>query len=109
MTNLEICMRIAEIEGLKRWETRIPDRDTICSLTPPWGWGWGGLRTEYNPLTDDDLCFKLMVKYEIHMSPRHNSKSWSACDGAGHFESSVTDENPNKAICLAIINSKVFK
>jgi len=93
MDDLEICKRIAEIEGYSKLGTV-----------------WGGLvivsdeddTTSYNPLTDDALCFKLMVKYKVDINndEDHNLRTaWYA------EYKSIQDENMNKAICLAIIEA----
>ena len=83
MNDLEICKRIAEIDG-----------------TPPEFVG------EYNPLTDDALCFQLMIKYCVDFNHamftdntlhRYQAVNTITRKGWG------LDKNPNKAICLAII------
>ena len=56
----------------------------------------------YNPLTDDALCFQLMVKYEV--------QPWLDGDGSGNWCATINNEigrdfSPNKAILLAIIEA----
>jgi hypothetical protein len=59
-----------------------------------------------DPLTDDALCFKLMIKYDI--APFKCEFGGYECvydvdlvlSGSGV----VNDENPNRAICIAIIH-----
>lgn len=99
MDDLEICKRIAEIEGFNTWVS-----DEGCTYEEL-HIDHGGT---YNPLTDDGLCFRLMFKYNI------------TCFSAAMFKEDiptaiyvaqspdvddVIDESPNKAILLAIIES----
>ena len=102
LTDLEICKRIAEIENKGdcfNWF------DTFAIRTEMYA-----EREEYNPLTDDALCFQLMVKYDCDLiSPYRPNKDthWecqifiSDCADAV----SIYDDSPNKAICLAIIEA----
>jgi len=112
LTDLEICKCIAEIEDIYYMETKYTDRDNFLGLvsapdgsgTPP------ELIGEYNPLTDDALCFQLMVKYDIDfISPYrpHGDIKYEAEMFINNYSNTVNayDENPNKAICLAIIEA----
>ena len=81
LTNLEICKRIAEITG------------------------WPLLE----PLADDALCFRLMLKYDMPPMKSETNNLYDcvfdinkAISGAGI----ISNESPHKAICLAIIKSK---
>ena len=110
MNNLEICKRIAEIEGVYYIETKgdVPFLGLIepndFTGTPP------ELIGEYNPLTDKALCFDLMVKYKVVMA-----WLWDELDGTPHYDAFISNgnldndcfqsKNPNKAICLAIIEA----
>ena len=104
LTDLEICKRIAEIEKLPhRLEEGMNDKFINASTI------YGDV-CEYNPLTDDALCFQLMVKYDCDLiSPYRPNKDthWecqiftSDCADAV----SIYDDSPNKAICLAIIEA----
>ena len=95
LTDLEICKRIAEIDGKTDIEV-VPSAvygDLILTNS--------GL---FNPLTDDALCFQLMVKHgvtvsfeEIEAYIYNDYKTKSVC-----FDK---DKTPNKAICLAIIEA----
>tara|TARA_R110002051_G_scaffold301683_1_gene369645 strand:+ start:740 stop:991 length:252 start_codon:yes stop_codon:yes gene_type:complete len=80
MTDLEICKRIAEIEGIS---------DYIF------------INYDYNPLTDKALCFDLMVKHKV------DTEWWG--DELGAYipvnDGEIHDKNPQKAICLAIIEA----
>jgi hypothetical protein len=96
LTDLQICQRIAEIEGVDLMPYRQGDRAAFAA----------GSQTIYNPLTDDALCFKLMIKYDI--APFKCEFGGYECvydvdlvlSGSGV----VNDENPNRAICIAIIH-----
>jgi hypothetical protein len=107
LTDLEICQRIAEIEGL---------RDTIESAIKNISrrqyksiFATGVITSQqtfedvYNPLTDDALCFKLMVKYKVSLL-----QSKGVCCGRilGGYSTAFRFDSPNRAICLAIIESK---
>ena len=96
MNDLEICKRIAEIENEHITEVICSDGNWLCAE----------YCEEYNPLTDDALCFKLMVKYKvdvIQFSTKLNARIYA--DPEDEPISNVTDKNPNKAICLAIIEA----
>ena len=109
MNDLDICRRIAKIDGVNY---------TVCinaKLYPPrdaiYFREYYGNRPapteskklkEYNPLTDDALCFHLMVKYKLSLfAPLTEQTNWD-CVISDIF---TCDENPNKAICLAIIEA----
>ena len=99
MEDLEICKRIAEIEGVKTYVSRLGTLMSVCKPCNP--------SDRYNPLTDDALCFQLMVKYQVEIEfylddtvdarvrPSRPSKTLI----------NVTGKNTNEAICLAIIKS----
>ncbi len=91
MIDLEICKRIAEIEGVGVFEDRGFQLTRSVSYE------------QYNPLTDDALCFQLMVKYFVSVDYNHTrlTKEYIATcpDGYGY------NSNPNKAILLAIIEA----
>ncbi len=56
LTDLEICKRIAEIEGVSLYDKPNDMTGNLETLYPPY--------MSYNPLTDDALCFQLMVKHK---------------------------------------------
>ena len=92
MNDLEICKRIADIEGVDWFESEgiISHQNNL------------GLCREYSPLTDDGLCFRLMIKYNCKLSKY--SDGFSAYSQWEHLNSGrELTESPNKAICLAII------
>ena len=96
LTDLEICQKIAEIEGVKLMPYRQGDRTAFSA----------GSQTIYNPLTDDALCFKLMVKHSIRVEPENCSAWTDNDDGYPQYEVIHCKGTINKAICLAIIKSK---
>ena len=112
LTDLEICKRIAEIEGVKyRVITEGDDvylkpktegivENRVCSKE-----FWLG--EEYNPLADDALCFQLMVKYNVDIDNTSEGvhatcfcKGFSKPLGRYGF-----DKNHNKAILKSIIEA----
>lgn len=101
LTDVEICKKIGVIEkcngdfGVNKATGHYGRRYIDGSFSP------------YNPLTDDALCFRLMVKYEVAFcqvfylnSDKDDlyTATISPCDG-------VYSGTPNKAICLAIIEA----
>jgi len=106
LTDLEICKRIAEIENLMFCTGGRYKRIEI------WKNGKVFKYEKYNPLTDDALCFKLMVKYKVLITwQEFNDNCTAVIDGTSEdvpFPFAVADinnDNPNKAICLAIIEA----
>jgi hypothetical protein len=96
-TDLEICIRIAEIEGKSYWFNGTGEGICMNYIE-----GKKASKVlHYNPLTDDALCFRLMVKYKIILS--YHSKGYKAATDIFNF---LFDKNPNKAICLEIIESR---
>ena len=69
-----------------------------------------------NPLTDDALCFRLMIKHDINLTSMGPSLKdcsdgyeYHCYEQGAYINASSTlsiSKNPNKAICLAIIESK---
>ncbi len=116
LSDLEICKRIAEIEGVEF----VSDRgvivlsenyneliNTICSgryspeqvvkITD---------KAAYNPLEDDALCFRLMIGHGVLRelcgdNHRFVMPKWNGTPE--YFR--VTDKSPNKALCLVIIKA----
>jgi hypothetical protein len=101
MDNITICKRLAEIEG-----------ECIEHISK------GALfisRTEdvYNPLTDDELCFKLMDKYNVSINTHFQNPDTKQAyvtylKGFRVVTTdtfSINDLGINKAICLAIIEA----
>jgi hypothetical protein len=98
MTDLEICKRIAEIEGFL-----IDPDDKYPRYLRFKGGKHEGYKT-YNPLTDDELCFKLMLKNDIVIRNRGNGY-YLATVNRFECDARIANKNPNKAICLAIIEA----
>ena len=69
MNDLEICRRIAEIESIKGLVTN----STTQTLVYEDSLGICSEARHYNPLKDDALCFRLMVKYEIDFEQVYTS------------------------------------
>ena len=102
MDDLEICKRIADVEGVHYVETKGDVRfiglisQNDFTGTPP------ELIGAYNPLTDDALCFQLMVKYKVDVEFFTDCVSGYV---GGSCKGESINESPNKAICLAIIEA----
>jgi len=100
MDDLSICKRIAEIEGLEILSEEEWFTDGECLILV------NSCSETYNPLTDNALCFQLMVKYNALFTPMVAIKKYSAAIwGKNQIISYGKNENPNKAICLAIIEA----
>ncbi len=108
MNDLEICKRIAEIEDVdfQIQNKKILPKDPANAIKDK-------LTDVYNPLTDKALCFDLMVKHNIELTPM-SSGCWCASsvdvytfDGQVDYKlcPSWLDDNPQQAICLAIIEA----
>lgn len=89
MEDLEICKRIAEIEGV---DFSINGEHIFYKVD-----GWP---SAYNPLTDDALCFQLMVKYAVHTGHYGKDELEAYIDSCMEISAGPT---MNHAICLAII------
>ena len=105
LTDLEIAKIIHEITGrTKTHELDIEynERELYveCSDKPR---DWYSYR---NPLTDDALCFQLMIKYRISITD--DIDKWIAFNTKQLMDDGITDKNPNKAILLAIIESQTL-
>tara|TARA_R110000796_G_scaffold160098_1_gene276870 strand:+ start:449 stop:745 length:297 start_codon:yes stop_codon:yes gene_type:complete len=98
LNDLDICKRIARIEGI---QSQIEQADTTHAYIYS-----EDLNSEYNPLTDDALCFKLMVKYKLSLiAPEGEQTNWDCVIS----DILTWDKNPNKVICLAIIEANKGK
>ena len=92
MDDLDIEYRIAKIDGV---QCQIEQADTTHAYLYS-----EDLNSEYHPLTDDALCFRLMIKYRIDFSTLEDSGKYYVSWALG---GNLIEESPNKAICLAII------
>ena len=101
LTDLEICKRIAEIEGVefRTQNGKVLPENPAEAITSK-------LTDVYNPLTDDALCFKLMIKYKISLIQHQNNTAVYCIYNHDEKHATNTMTNPNRAICLAIIKSK---
>ena len=88
MNDLEICKRIAEIES---HTVDCEFRDFIVVKN-------GGDGKAFSPLKDKALCFDLMIKYGVKID--YINGVAHAGFGCSYW---FVDENPQRAICLAII------
>tara|TARA_R110002111_G_scaffold74952_1_gene119063 strand:+ start:638 stop:949 length:312 start_codon:yes stop_codon:yes gene_type:complete len=97
LKDLEMCKKIAEIEGIDYFES-----DGIISSQNELG-----QCREYNPLTDDALCFQLMVKYEVSVDSHYGVVRINPNNANRPQLSQISymDITINKAICLAIIEA----
>ena len=101
MNDLDICRRIAKIEGLRVSKDVKPKCGSVYANIYP-----NDCYGNYNPLTDNALCFQLMIKYKLSLfAPEGEQTNWD-CIIIDIF---TCDENPNKAICLAIIEANKGK
>ena len=99
LTDLEICQRIAEIEG--RVISGVGSLNVFVKCEPSLIGN-----EQYDPLTDDALCFKLMIKYKISLIQHQNNTAVYCIWNHDQKHATNTMTNPNRAICLAIIKSK---
>lgn len=110
MDDITICRRIAEIEGIKTHEYKgavVPhykfnDAVNDCKDNV---YGYSIDDYSFNPLTDDALCFRLMVKHKASIFYEYGYAA-IVCEDKGEFVGSADlYKEPNKAICLAIIEA----
>jgi hypothetical protein len=101
LTDLQICQRIAEIEG--------KPHEIDCGKLYVTGEVFGtSYRELFSPLTSDALCFKLMIKYQVSLTYGEYAVNAEILiekeDGDYSFSSQTYC--PKRAICLAIIKPK---
>ena len=103
LTDLEICKRIAEIEGVK---VKLNDGKLCLNQKVSNEKNVTTVSAIYNPLTDKALCFDLMVKHEIDVSHSYNQVGYRAktsnCE-TFFFAIDIEENDVTLAICLAII------
>ena len=110
LTDLEICKRIAEIEGVKDGIDKAVNKSELALMkyTEVITTSLQEFCDIYNPLTDDALCFRLMVKYEVdidfYLDVARIQSDYS--DGRpSKGQQSFAGGFINQAICLAIIKA----
>jgi hypothetical protein len=118
MNDLGICKKIAEIEGYVAStfnnELHIESGKVASPMSSS---GLYMSHKKYNPLTDGALNHQLMIKYKVEISwnPQLNSNCTATIDGTSDEVpypfaiADVNDENPNRAILLAIIEANKEK
>ena len=111
MNDLEICKKIAEIEGYVKCKIKglfiLPnfEDDFIYS-----GFYLKDILNKYNPIKDDALCFALSKKYNVsimHYEEYSTARIWVDPEDnpIADFSNINNDTSLNKAICLAIIEA----
>ena len=109
MDDLTICKKIAEIEGVSiRYCGGV-----ICILEATGSSLMKIPTTEYNPLTDDALNHRLMIKYKITVEFTRYYEHLKSTTVKAYYDDKadngygayIRDISPNKAICLAIIEA----
>ncbi len=104
LTDLEVCKRIAELEGHifddggKYFRCMLLKFDKVVGYI------------DYNPLTDDALCFTLSKKYNVcimHHEEYSTARIWDDPEDnpIADFSDINNDTSLNKAICLSIIEA----
>ena len=102
LTDLEICKRIAEIEGAKETLfSRVKPKELTAVFD-------GNTTFNYNPMKDDALCFKLMLRYEVSLTYGEYAVNAEILikKEDGDYSFSLQAYCPKRAICLAIIESR---
>lgn len=98
LTDLEICRKLAMIEG--KYQDLLSKQSSYNSRLFLRVQEKATIKRWYNPLTDDALCFRLMVKYGLIVGKA--TEGWSVYIGSlANFI--LNDKDPNRAICLSII------
>ncbi|MFT7376166.1 MAG: hypothetical protein ACI9EP_001747 [Oceanospirillaceae bacterium] len=118
LTDLEICKRIAEIEGEKDKIEAAMMAIRQSSHHPIFATGTVTSHQTfddiYNPLTDDALCLQLIDKYNVSINTHFWDPSIKQCyiirlvgfEMVTGKTFSINDLGLKKAACLAIIDSK---
>ena len=107
LTDLEIVRRLANLAGYNLNEYCEKTGFTSCSFIDKNKLQMGHI--SYNPLTNKSLCFDLMIKHGIDFQHKEvNSRCFVAMDSNSETLGEC-DENPQRAICLAIIKKESNK
>ena len=106
MKDLEIERRIADIEGVHYIETKY-DKNNFLALVSENDYTGSApeMIGKYSPLTDDGLCFRLMVKYRIKVIYEAHPDYYHTYATVPLCQEGASESNPNRAICLAIISA----
>lgn len=111
LTGLEICKRIAEIEGLMFEVAAESLFLTASELSGSKNKNhWSYEYSDYNPLKDDALCFQLMKKYKIDVVwvsslLDKDNRAYAKNTALSNLVNEKPKRDVNKAICLAIIEA----
>lgn len=99
MDDLEICKKIAEIDGAT---SLLIYRDGSVNATFDKPSAHDRTVFDYNPLTDDALCFKFVTELELRVMhaecPAGSGKAYFVSNGINQTDYFDT---PNKAVCMA--------
>jgi len=106
LTDLEICKKIALIEDKY---TDLINKQASYNSRLVHVQEKATIKRWFNPLTDDALCFKLMVKHKISLIQHQNNTAVYCIWNHDEKHATSTMTNANLAICLAIIESKEIK
>ena len=96
MNDLEICKRIAEIEGYK-WDYSVGANKRIMLIHER--------ISTFDPIKNKALCFDLMVKHDVRVEPSDCSAWIDNEDCYPEFEVIHHEGTLQEAICLAIIKA----
>ncbi len=100
LTDLEICKIMAEIEG---GIDIFVDEEMFGTLTVVFK---HDCTYDYNPLSDDALCLKLIYKYGVEIDQSHPQMISFSCDGHSACCGRMKKGEYNKAAMLSIIASR---
>lgn len=107
MNRSEICKAVARIEGLNVATPREASsrewNEDACIILPHGSYGGGSY--PYNPMADDAMCFKLMIKYKVECKYIAGDLHFFIPRKTG-LVPAIGCHTPNEAICLVIIESK---
>jgi len=116
LTDLEICEAIAKIDGVEAFEFKgvliLKGRfneavnDFHGDMRP---FDINKCKGIYNPLTDDALNHRLMIKYKVKIIYEDNPDYYHAFVTIPMMKNGYSDENANKAILMAIIEANKDK
>ena len=99
LTDLEICKRIAKIDGANVKSRYAGTQKEYLYLDH--------VDEEYNPLTDKAICWDLMIKHDIEFTKGGGFQNYRYGARFDHFVGSKQywDKDLPRAICMAIIEA----